>query len=890
MILVLAMLLSSVPVYADGESTPAEDQNVITADPAADEELNDDQAASPGPSREESGEALSENDDPESFYDTDDSEDESGSSAQEDIADPSLKEEDGSEDVLSEDSLEPDDGGEEQDNTEPETGDPETDDSSGEIADQDHEETGQEDRSGDNDDPGQNDSEENVGSDEMTSDEEEDKENTEDTSEKEERKSDNEDLTPGDEPDEAEDASEEKDFEDDASEKASESDDTDKDDPEKQDDSGSRDAGKKTEEEESAKDASASAADLSLGSMTRYGSFYFTVGKMSASGGVKKARIAVWCSADKSDKKWYNVDINTGKALCNVSNHKYHFGKYTAKLFVTDASGNEFYAGYCKKTYSYKAPSCDSVTIAMNSRSSMKFTVTVKNLVSYCGISDFQAAVWSADDQSDLCWYASSRNQGSGTWTFTGSLSEHKYRQAIYTAHIYLTDKTGNALCIGGGTKKIKIIPGDISAVYHKDTLKTDLSLPSIRHYSLLDHVEYSVWKDDGDTSDLKTYSVKLGDGHFEKTVSMTKFSGNGTYRVSCYGVSITGKRTYYGETSFKATEIPLKVTYEFNRISRAKVSITVYNANVNGVLADYVEMATWSDAVSAVTGSNQDDLVWYEGVKNADGSFTCIINRSSHISSGMFHTHIYAYTGTKSAFCLGLNYKLYKTKNFAGKYLEFARKAILAVESGGQIYGNARYDAFAPAYSISSAETGITIGAGQWMGSRAVKLLIQIRNADPGLFAATAPIINADLTKLEALPESKWAYYGSTVVAKDMTATSKRAKQIKAVISTETGIAVQNSLINADLSASAEQIKNAGVTDTDAIVFMVNVAHLGGVSAAYRIIKAAKADGLDLIVEDLWTTMQKDVDDTTSSVQVGDSIFHSRHLKIIGWIYDYLN
>ena len=52
----------------------------------------------------------------------------------------------------------------------------------------------------------------------------------------------------------------------------------------------------------------------------------------------------------------------------------------------------------------------------------------------------------------------------------------------------------------------------------------------------------------------------------------------------------------------------------------------------------------------------------------------------------------------------------------------------IYAVETGGQVYGNKRYNDFTPAGANTSNEVAITIGAGQWYATEAQRLLKLIR------------------------------------------------------------------------------------------------------------------------------------------------------------------
>lgn len=50
----------------------------------------------------------------------------------------------------------------------------------------------------------------------------------------------------------------------------------------------------------------------------------------------------------------------------------------------------------------------------------------------------------------------------------------------------------------------------------------------------------------------------------------------------------------------------------------------------------------------------------------------------------------------------------------------EIIRKIIYAVETGGQVYVKMNYDDFTEAYTNSSSEHAITIGAGAWYATEA--------------------------------------------------------------------------------------------------------------------------------------------------------------------------
>ena len=163
-------------------------------------------------------------------------------------------------------------------------------------------------------------------------------------------------------------------------------------------------------------------------------------------------------------------------------------------------------------------------------------------------------------------------------------------------------------------------------------------------------------------------------------------------------------------------------------------------------------------------------------------------------------------------------------------KQMEVLRRIIYAVETGGQVYGQADYGAFTEAYENSSNERSITIGAGQWYASEGLQLLQAIKKAGGEGFTA----------ELLAAMESSWD-------ALNVSRTSSLAKAIVAVITTDIGKATQDKLIDEQMEDYVAEAEDLGVTDPQAQAMCANFRHQGGYSAMVRIIaKTAKPYTLD--------------------------------------------
>ena len=121
-------------------------------------------------------------------------------------------------------------------------------------------------------------------------------------------------------------------------------------------------------------------------------------------------------------------------------------------------------------------------------------------------------------------------------------------------------------------------------------------------------------------------------------------------------------------------------------------------------------------------------------------------------------------------------------------------RKTIYAVETGGQVYGCQDYNDFTEAYTNSSAEHAITIGAGQWYGIEAQTLLKRIHDADPALWdRLDAADVWYDVRHAD------WFTY-------NISEGSPKAKAIVKLISTNVGIRCQDALMDEQLSTYVQE------------------------------------------------------------------------------------
>lgn len=205
-------------------------------------------------------------------------------------------------------------------------------------------------------------------------------------------------------------------------------------------------------------------------------------------------------------------------------------------------------------------------------------------------------------------------------------------------------------------------------------------------------------------------------------------------------------------------------------------------------------------------------------------------------------------------------------------KNIDVLRKILYAVETGGQVYGKQRYDAFIGAGASTPNEKAITIGAGQWYAQEAKRLLQEIQRADPAQFKKIdTQGIAGDLL------HKNWSRYA-------ISPNSAKAKCIIKIISSPVGIKSQDKLMETQIEEYSASIgKTYGSMPDSAMMECINIIHQGGVAALKRILaKTVKP----YTSERIYAALCTDPADKSNNNQVGD--YTGRQKKVIEMIRTY--
>ncbi|MDO5702184.1 MAG: RICIN domain-containing protein [Lachnospiraceae bacterium] len=194
------------------------------------------------------------------------------------------------------------------------------------------------------------------------------------------------------------------------------------------------------------------------------------------------------------------------------------------------------------------------------------------------------------------------------------------------------------------------------------------------------------------------------------------------------------------------------------------------------------------------------------------------------------------------------------------------------AVESGGQVYGNRDYAAYADPYASTSNEVTITIGWAQCYGYEAQELINRIYKMSASKFKA----IDKNGLIVEALKHD-W-------VATKWKPSDAEKKVIISLITSENGKKAQDQQFAESMESFVSACKSQYTSNAWAIHMYCEIRHLGGQGAAKRIFDRCSGDySLDSIMSALMMDQENG-----NGAEVGDAMFESRHRKVCEFLQKY--
>ncbi len=587
-----------------------------------------------------------------------------------------------------------------------------------------------------------------------------------------------------------------------------------------------------------------------------YGAYKITNTKtgqvLEVEGTVKEgANVRIADSDNGKNQRWYIYSVNGKLILKSVSD----------KNFVLDVAGSTTSTMVGLQVSAYKGGSDQQFAITKvsthvvdlgtnfyakleNITGGLNLSLSGTDVITY-GDSDKPAQVWKFVRQSDAS-YKIVNTKTSQVLTVSGD--------SVSGAKVHIAGDTGASdqrwlVYIYNGNYILRPMSNVMLALDISGDATQTLCNARLGAYTGKGDQRFAIKKVD-------THVVNLGSNFYAKLESVT-----GGLNLSLAGTDVIT----YGDSD--------KPAQVWNFIRQSDASYKIVNTKtgqvltVNGESKNGVKVHIANDTGA----SSQRWLVYtYSGnyILRPMSDVTMALDISGDATQTLCKAQLWAYHGNGDQRFAIRKVELSASGTATKAQMAVIRKIIYAVETGGQVYGKQDYTDFTEAYTNSSEEHAITIGAGQWYATEAKTLLNNIRKADPALFAKldTAGIASD-------LDNKDWSTY-------KLSAGSAKAKCIQAIIGSSVGIACQDALIEEQMAAYMAEAAALGVKDLDAQMMCANIRHQGGLGAMKRIL--GKTTG-GYTLDNIYAAMQTDTGN-----QVG--VYKSRQKMVYNALKEHIS
>ncbi|NQG97231.1 hypothetical protein HO675_03920 [Streptococcus suis] len=358
--------------------------------------------------------------------------------------------------------------------------------------------------------------------------------------------------------------------------------------------------------------------------------FTVTVKGQADSQVIKSVRIAVWSGENgQDDLKWYQPSLNNNAARQEISirDHSNTSGNYHVHAYVTyEDAGQQFYN--LGPLVIEKPEVKHDVTVAQK-ENGYHIKVTSNDVPD---LTSLRIAVWSeSKGQDDLKWYTASE-----LGEVLAAYSNH-VGYGLYHFHVYSNEK--GKMRYLTQTKVERTKPNITSRIE-----KTESGLYRITVSGVpgdIQSITVPVWSESKGQDDLKWYPAKkLANGDYQVMVSPLDHAlSTGRYHAHIYGKDVTGKQFCIGTNVFQVDKV------EKARLSLAITNKQVDQARFDVLLSNIVAPAQVKEVLVPVWSAEggQDDIRWYQAVRQADGSYKITVDAANHkYSFGTYHVHAY--------------------------------------------------------------------------------------------------------------------------------------------------------------------------------------------------------------------------------------------------------
>ena len=288
-----------------------------------------------------------------------------------------------------------------------------------------------------------------------------------------------------------------------------------------------------------------------------------------------------------------------------------------------------------------------TISIVNNNPTLGSFDVVISNVKAPNGVETVSVPIWSEiNGQDDIIWYTANR-QNNGTYTVNVKASAHKNSTGLYNVHLYYVQKDGQLTGVGGTTTQVFIgkkpeisVFANLSISKNENNGTFTIIAKNLKGLEGYKEVKIPFWSHANGMSDIKWYTpTRQADGSYTVTVKASDHeNANGRYEAQVFYIDARGQKRFV-QKAFVERNDPSKPTGVIS-ITNNKDSGT-FDVVISDVYSPKgvrtVQVPIWSEV------DGQDDIRWYEAVRQTNGSYKVTVQVANHkYSTGIYNVHLY--------------------------------------------------------------------------------------------------------------------------------------------------------------------------------------------------------------------------------------------------------
>ena len=348
-------------------------------------------------------------------------------------------------------------------------------------------------------------------------------------------------------------------------------------------------------------------------------------------------RFAVWGQQDgQNDLHWYQAKQQNGRWVAEVPliNHQ-ETGTYMVHVYNQNGLPQGLLDHGTVVVDNLVQPEKPALKAAL-SADGRYLDVTLTG----CGdLTQVWFPTWSqVNGQDDLRWHEAAR-QADGSWTCRIALSDHS-GTGVYFIHAYGNNKKN---LVAHTTVTVpqpsqpsqpeqppQPVRSGMQAVLSSDGRYLDVTLAG---RSDLTKVWFPTWSAVNGQDDLRWYeATKQPDGSWTCRVPLANHKSAGGFFLHAYG---NNKKNLVAHTTASVSQVVSPQVWTQLHDDGRYMTVTLTGRSD----LTKVWFPTWGAA------NGQDDLQWYQAVRQSNGDWTYTVNLSQHRDKGTYFIHVYGNT-----------------------------------------------------------------------------------------------------------------------------------------------------------------------------------------------------------------------------------------------------